>query len=112
MQLVTVEKKTNSKIDQAKVLLRIFCVLSEIKLSDTDLTVLAYFLVYKISDKTKDLIVKSQILSADSLKNTMSRFNKVGLIKKSTVSKEYHIADSLNIQMDSMIGMLIKINNT
>lgn len=112
MQLIKVVKKTNSKIEQAKTLLSIFCLLSEIKLSQAELTVLAYFLVYKINDQTKDLIVKSEILNLDSLKNTMSRLTKFGLIKRSAVSKEYTLSDQINVLPDNVLGMLIKIDNT
>lgn len=112
MQLIKVVKKTNTKIEQAKTMLSIFCLLSDIKLSQAELTVLAYFLVYKITDDTKDLIIKSQILkSEDSLKNTMSRLNKFGLIKKS-INKEWLLSEKIYVHPDSMIGMLIKIDNT
>lgn len=112
MQLIKVEKKTNGKIEQAKVLLSVFCLLSEISLSDTELTVLAYFLVYKITDTTKELILKSEILkSEDSLKNTMSKLKKFGLIKKSSVSKEYYITEKVNLQLDTVVGVLVKIDN-
>lgn len=112
MQLIKVEKKTNGKIDQAKVLLSVFCLLLEIKLSETELTVLAYFLVYKITETTKELILKSEILkSEDSLKNTMSKLKKLGLIKKSSVSKEYYVTEQINVQPDPVLAMMIKIDN-
>lgn len=112
MQLVKVVKKTNSKIEQAKTLLSIFCLLSDIRLSQTELTVLAYFLVYKINEQTKDLITKSELLTPDSLKNTMSKLSKFGLIKKSTVSKDYYVSEKINISPDTKIGMLIQIDNS
>ena len=112
MQLVTIQKKTNSKIDQAKTLLAVFCLLSDIRLSEAELTVLAYFLVYKVTDSTKDLIIKSKILNPDSLKNTISKLNRFGLIKKDPIRKVYHLNDKLQLQMDSKIGMLIKIDNS
>jgi len=112
MQLVKINKKTNSKVEQAKCLVSTYCLLSSIKLSDTDLTVLAYFMVYKINQGTKDLILKSKILqSIDSLKNSMSKLTGVGLIKKSTTNKEYLINDSLNVNLDSVVALLIKIDN-
>lgn len=112
MQLIKVVKKTNSKIEQAKTFLSIFCLLSEIHLTQTELTVLAYFLVYKINDQTKDLIVKSEILNPGSLKNTISKLSKVGLIKKSTTGKEYHISDKLGSAPDTKVSMLIQIDNS
>lgn len=112
MQLIKINKKTNSKIEQAKALVSLYCLLSSIKLSDTDLTVLSYFMVYKINSATKDLILKSKILqSMDSLKNSMSKLTGVGLIKKSTTNKEYLINDNLNVNLDSVVAILIKIDN-
>lgn len=112
MQLVKIQKKTNGKIDQAKVILSIFCLLSGINLSDTELTVLAYFLVYKINQNTKELILKSQVLkSEDSLKNTISKLKKFGLLKKSATSREYLLNESVSIPLEPVIGFLIKIDN-
>jgi hypothetical protein len=113
MQLVKVVKKTKSKIEQAKTLLKIFCLLSEIKLSESELTVLAYFLVYKITQETKDLIIKSEIFNEDSLKNAISKLSRVGLIRKSAGRrKEYIINETINIVPDNNVGMLIRIDNS
>ena len=111
MQLITHVKKTNTKIDQAKAIISIFCMLSDVRLSETDLTVMAYFMVYNITDETKKLIVDSKILNPDSLQNTISRLKKFGLIKKSNIGKSYHISDKLSVKLDSEVAMLIKIDN-
>jgi hypothetical protein len=111
MQLIKVVKKTNTKLDQAKTILSIFCLLSDVRLSETDLTVMAYFMVYQITDETKKLIIDSKILNADSLQNTISRLKKFGLIKKSNIGKSYHISEKIAVKLDSEIGMLIKIDN-
>ena len=85
--------------------------LSDVRLSETDLTVMAYFMVYNITDETKKLIVDSKILNPDSLQNTISRLKKFGLIKKSNIGKSYHISDKLSVKLDSEVAMLIKIDN-
>ena len=113
MQLIKIEKKTHGKIEQAKVALSVFCLLSDIKLSDTELTVLAYFLVYKDSETTRELIVRSEILKTqDSLNNTISKLKKIGLLKKDSLSKDYNVNSKINFQPDTTIGLLIKIDNT
>lgn len=113
MQLIKIEKKTNGKIEQAKVILSVFCLLSDIKLSDTELTVLAYFMVYKDSETTRDLIIKSEILKThDSLNNTISKLKKIGLLKKDSLSKEYSVNNKVIFQPDSVIGLLIKVDNS
>jgi len=111
MQLIKINKKTNSKIEQAKSLISVYCLLSSIKLSDTHITVLSYFMVYKITQTTKDLILNSKILqSVDSVKNTMSKLKSVGLIKKVAIN-EYVVNDNLNVNLDSIVALLIKIDN-
>jgi len=113
MQVVTIKKKTNGKVEQAKKVIAIFCLLMEIKLSDTELTVLAYFMVYKINRKTKDLILSSGILkSEDSVKNTLSRLKKFGMLKRPIDSDEYVLNDKINIALNPVVGILIKIDNT
>lgn len=113
MQLVTIKKKTNSKVEQAKKVIALFCLLMDIKLSDTELTVLAYFMVYRVSRRTKDLILSSNILkSEDSLKNTLCKLKKFGLLKRSVDSKEYSLNDKINISLNPVIGILIKIDNS
>lgn len=112
MQLLRINKKTSSKIEQAKVLISVYCLLAGIRLSDTERTVLAYLVCYKISQNTKELILKSKLLkNEDSLKNTISKLKKVGLIKKPILNKDYIITDNLNLNLDSVVGLLIKIDN-
>lgn len=112
MQLIKIEKKTSGKIEQAKWVLGVFCFMSDIRLSDTELTVLSYFLVYKDSPSTRERIVKSEILkSEDSLNNAVSKLKKMGLLKKDQISKEYSVNTKINFKPDSVVGLLIKIDN-
>ena len=113
MNFLRIVKKTKSKIDQAKSILSIYCLLSEISLSNTELTVLSYFMIYGINDNTKKLILDSQLLkSEDSLKNTISKLKKVGLIKKAVYGKDYTLNENINFKPDSVMGLLIKIDNS
>jgi hypothetical protein len=112
MQLLKIKKKTVGKVEQAKILISLFCLLTNIKLSDTELTVLAYFMVYRITRKTKDLILNSGILkSEDSLKNTLSKLKKFGMLVRNIDSKEYSLRKDLNFTLDPVMGVLIKIDN-
>lgn len=109
--LIKIEKKVQGKIEQAKLLISIFCKLSSIKLSDSESTVLAYFMVYKLNKQTEELILKSQVLSnEDSLKNAMSKLRKVKLIVRN--NKQDTINELLDIPMQPMIGLFIKIDNS
>ena len=112
MQLIKIDKKANGKIEQTKTILSVFCLLSNIRLSETELTVLAYFLVYKDSDETRQLILKSELLkSEDSLNNTICKLNKFGLVRKSSSTKRYEVADRIKFQPDTVVGMIIRVDN-
>lgn len=112
MQLLKINKKTTNKVEQAKTMIAMFCLLTNIKLSETELTVLAYFMVYKINRKTKDLILSSGILkSEDSLKNTLSKLKKFGMLVRNTDSKDYSLRKDLDFSLQPVMGILIKIDN-
>jgi len=111
MQLVKIKKKTNSKVEQAKTLISIFCLLTNIKLSDTELTVLAYFMVYKINRRTKDLIITAGVMkNDDSLKSTVSRLKKFGMIVKDPITKQILLRDELCFGITDKMGVLIKVD--
>lgn len=110
--LLKISKKSKSKIDQAKLVLSVLCLLSSISLSDTELTALAYFMVYGINEKTKSLIITAKILKTDdSLRNAMTKFRKFGLIKKNE-RKEDLLVDQINFPLTDVMGILIKVDNT
>lgn len=107
---IKIEKKTVGKIEQAKLLIKLFCVLTDVKISDAELNTLAFYMVYGVSAVTKDLILKSKVLAnEDSLRNTLSKLRKIGLLKK--VNREDVVTETLNVKLDPVIGMLIKIDN-
>lgn len=81
--------KTGSKIDQASKLIRIYCVLNDIRPSDTGILVASYIMVYGFNDKVRDLIIKSGVMgTVDSLKNEIYGLRKLGLVEgKGKVAK-------------------------
>lgn len=108
--LITIEKKTSNKIEQAKIILSIFCKLSNIHLSETELTVFAYFMVYKITKQTKDLILKSKVLSSpDSYANILTKLRKSKLIYKQ--NKKDLLIEKLSFELEPVVGIIIKIDN-
>lgn len=110
--LLKVSKKCTSKVDQAKTVLSVLCLLSNISLSDTELTTLAYFIVYGLTEKTKQLIISSKILKTeDSLRNAMTKFRKFGLLKKNE-RKEDLLAEQINFPLTDTTGILIRVDNT
>ena len=112
MQLLRANKSVNGKIEQAKLIINIYSILSDIKLSDTELTVMAYFAVYKENAKVKELTLKGNVLKTeDSLRNTISKLKRIGLLKKSDINKEYIVHERINFKVEPVIGFIIKIDN-
>jgi hypothetical protein len=74
--------KTGSKLDQAQKLIRIYCVLNDVRPSDTGILVCAYIMVYRLDDKIRELMIKSGVLgSLSSLKNEIYALRKLGLLE-------------------------------
>ena len=113
MELLKINRKTNNKAEQLKLIISIFCVIMDIKLSETELTILSYFINYGINDKTKELIFKSDLLKNDnSYKNLLSKFKKLGFIKKDDIKREYYVnKEKFGNTTDEEIGILIKMDN-
>ena len=74
--------KTDSKLEQASKLLKIYCILNNIKPSDTGILVCAFILVYGLSEKSKEDILKTGILGeASSLRNEIYTLRNMGLLE-------------------------------
>lgn len=111
--LIKLQRKTSTKLEMVKKIVSIYTIMKDIKLSDTDITVLSYFIIYGINEKTKKLIVDSKLLNADSIKNTMSKLRAFDLIKKSEFRrKEDYLNEAFNFPLENIIGLMIKIDNS
>lgn len=109
MNLFKFNKDCNNKIDQYSVLLDVYCYINNIKLTKTEVKALAYFIVYGLNKETVDLVIKSDILTHDSLKNSMSRFRKSGFIRKK--NKDDVLEPEFDIKLDKTFAIFIKVDN-
>ena len=112
--LVEVKKRTESKIDKVKLLITILCLVNEIKISETEIAVLSYYIVYKIKPETDKLLIESGVVEKQrTLRNIKSNLLNTGFLKR---SKDYYNSYSLNMDSnfsaDDKINLLIKIDNT
>jgi predicted transcriptional regulator len=111
MQALKITKKTSSKVELASLVIKVYNVLSNISISDTDVEILSYMMVYGFNKRTKKLILSSKILnSSNSLENAMTRLRKVGLIVRDRDG--YNIpCNGINIDPKQNAGMIIKLEN-
>jgi hypothetical protein len=115
MKLIKIEKKTNGKTEQIKLVLSILCLINGIHLSDTELSVLSYYMVYKISEKTDDLLINSKVVKdISALRNIRTKLKRMGFLKRTKeLYKSYELAMSKDFNLeDNQISLAIKIDNT
>ena len=78
------------------------------RLSDTELTVLAYFMV-----QTKNLIVKSGVCkTVNNIKIIMVKLKKLRLIYKDDFDGRVRVTKALSFEITPVVGIYFKISNT
>ena len=109
IQVVT-KLKTNSRIEQAKLIVNIVTLLKGIKLSNTEVLVLAHFLMEGYNQVTKEHIVTNGILkNLMVLGNLISRLRKSGLIVHNNFKEE--LCTELNMKLDDIVLLKILLDN-
>jgi hypothetical protein len=116
MKVFKLDKKTNSKTHKLELIISILCLFNSIHLSSTDVKVLAYYIVYKISEKTDKLLISSKIVkNINTLRNVKVRLYKLGFLKKDKdLYKTYEVnlsKDFKDFADDEEIKMIINIDN-
>jgi hypothetical protein len=115
MKIIKINKKTNNKTDKLELVISILCLLNNIHLSKTEVKVLAYYVIYKINEKTDKLLMDSRVVKTlQSLRNIKVRLDKLGFLKRSNdlyKSYEVNLSKDFDAQADETT-MLIKIDNT
>jgi hypothetical protein len=109
MQLLKINKSVDSTTDLFKEVLFIYCHMNKMKISDSELTTMAYFIAYGFKQETIDLILKSKILNPSSLKNTLSKFRKYNFLKR--VNKNDFLNEEFKFLPNKEIGLLLRITN-
>ena len=91
----------------------IMCILNDIEISSTDISILAYYIQYGISHKTDSLIIDSKIVrDIGILRNAKYRLSKKGFLRRDP--KEYKTYELNGSDMnfgDDDIRLLIKLDN-
>lgn len=88
----TIIRKTKTKVDQYKVLIQIMCMMNDVKISDTYMTVLAYFMHYGMSEETDAFIMESNMFkSSQQLRNCKDQLMKAGFLTRGDMYKTYEL---------------------
>jgi len=83
-----------------------------IALSATELQVLAYFMVYGITNECKDLIVKAEICKNVANINTiMVKLKKLKLIYKDDLNGKNYVCKQLKFDITPTVAIFLKLEN-
>lgn len=116
MKVFKLDKKANGKAHKLELIISILCQLSDVHLSETDIRVLAYYIVYHINEKTDKLLISSKIVkNVGTLRNIKTRLFKLGFLKKDKdlyKSYEVNLSDEFkDFNNDDEVRMIINIDN-
>lgn len=109
--LIRISKNFATKLDLTKFMLKMICMAREISLSDSQLTVLSYFIIYGINTKTKDLILNAKVCkNLNVIKGIMTKLKKNNFIYKDDLNGKTYIAEDLRIPLNDTIGLYFKLS--
>jgi hypothetical protein len=115
---VVVEKSTVIKVevregDKLSVAKDIVSLLSRIKgwrLSETQIEVIGYFMLYGISRKTKGLIIDSGVCNRmQSISDMLVGFKKKGIVYRDDLSEKLCLNKPLDVKMTNDLMLMIRV---
>ena len=116
MKVFKLDKKANGKVNKLELIISVLCTFNNIHLSETDIRVLAYYIVYKINEKTDRLLITSEVVkNIGTLRNIKTRLFKLGFLKKDKdLYKSYELNlsdDFMDFNDDDEVKMIINIDD-
>lgn len=110
--LLKISKVASTKVEMAKIIIKVYILLSDIHLSESCIVLLAYFMVYGVSKNTKELVIKSSIAKNDNvIRGLMTKLRQNGLIYKDELNLKTYVCSSLSFNLTPTTGIYIKLNN-
>lgn len=113
VSIIKMVKKVSTKVDLASTIINVCLYFNDIKLSDTEIMVLAYFMVYGVNQTTKELIVKSEICkNIGNIKTIMVKLKKLELIYKDEYNGKVYVNKGFKLELTPSVAMYLKIDTT
>lgn len=110
--LIRMVRQVGTKIELAKAIIFIAICFNNIKLSDTEVTVLAYFMVYGVNQQTKTLLIKAEVCkNINNIKTVMVKLKKLEFIYKDDFDGKVKIRQSLSFELTPTIGIYLKLDH-
>lgn len=112
VSLIRMVKKVNSKVELALNIINVYICVNDLTLSNSEKTVLAYFMVYGVNSQTKELIVESKICKNISVvKTVMNKLkNKELIYKDEDFSGKVYVNNNLKLEIGSDVAFYLKLS--
>lgn len=111
VSLLKMQKVVKTKIEIAKTVLSIALCFNDLKLSQTEATVMSYFMVYGITPQTKNLLIKAEVCkNINNIKTVMVKLKKLGLIYKDEFYGKVLVSNALNFDITPTVGVYLKVD--
>lgn len=111
ISLLKMARNVTSKVELAKAIINVTACFNAIKLSDTEATVLAYFMVYGVTQQTKLLIVKSEVCkNLANIKTIMVKLKKLELIYKDELNSKVYVTKNLSFPLNQTVAIYLKLD--
>lgn len=110
ISIIKMATNVASKVELAKAIINVSLCFNNIKLSDTEATVLSYFMVYGVTQQTKTLIVNSKVCkNLANIKTVMVKLKRLELIYKDELNSKVYVTKSLNINLTPVVALYLKL---
>jgi hypothetical protein len=110
--LFKIDYATKNKIDQIKTVIKLYAVLKRSRVSDLQITLLAYLILYGISDKTREFIISELRLCStlNSYKKAMTVLKREGMLTRDEYNTHYMVSPDVKLDIKNNVVMVIRIH--
>ena len=114
MKVIEITRKTGHKTEQIELVISVLCLVGGMKVSKTEVKVLAYYVVHGLKTSTDKLLINSGIIKQRPVRNMKTKLTDMGFLKR---VKDLYNSYELNLKKDfspadKTINLSIKIDNS
>jgi hypothetical protein len=112
-QVVTINYPTRNQVEKVKTIIKIYAVLKRSRISDLQITILAYLILYGITEKTRHLVIYELKLCStlNSYKKAMTVLRKERMLVRDVDNTRYEIPPDIKIDPSNEMRLLICVQN-
>lgn len=110
-KVVTINYPTRNNVEKLKTIIKIYAVLKKSKISELQITIMAYLLIYGINEKTRELVINELKLCStlNSYKKAMTVLRKERMLVRDIDNTRYEIPPDIKVDPKEDMKMLICI---